>query len=234
MPAPQRFDAVIFDFNGVLFWDNDLHEVAWKRYSAGLRGTPLDNQELIYHVHGRVNRDIFAYILGHDVPTNELDLLAGEKEAIYRELCLAAGNRFNLSPGAECLLDRLAAASVPRAIATSSAWPNVEFYCTHLNLGRWFESERIIFDQGLYPGKPAPDIYLEAAMRLALPPGRCIAVEDSRSGVQAATAAGIGYVVALGPAEAHEDLLLLSGVSQVISNLGEFPDTLIDWGQAWK
>lgn len=214
--------GVIFDFNGVLFWDNPLHEEAWRQYSARLRGRPLDQREMVEQVHGKVNRDIFAYVLGAPPTDEALARLAGEKEAIYRRLCLAAGEAFRLSPGAVELLDSLAAHNVPRAIATSSPWVNLAFYIEHLHLDRWFGPAQLIYDRGHYPGKPAPDIYLAAADALGLPPAACVVVEDSLAGIAAARAAGIGYIIALGPAERHKELAALPGVTDVVVDLGYF------------
>ena len=220
------FTGVIFDFNGVLFWDNALHEAAWREYSQGLRGWALSEREMIDHVHGRVNADIFAYLLGERLPAGRLAVLAEEKETIYRRLCLAAGKMaggFQLSPGAVPLLDFLVAAGIPHAIATSSAWPNVAFYVEHLALGRWFTREEIVYDEGRYPGKPAPDIYLETAERLGLRPAACVVVEDSVAGIAAARAAGIGHIVALGAVGRQGELAALPGIGEVISELGQFP-----------
>jgi HAD superfamily hydrolase (TIGR01509 family) len=214
-----RLAGVIFDFNGVLFWDNPLHEEAWRQYSARLRGRPLDDREMAEQVHGKVNRDIFTYVLGARPTEEALARLVEEKESIYRRLCLAAGEAFRLSPGAAELLDDLAAHDVPRAIATSSPWVNLAFYIEHLDLHRWFEPSHLICDRGLYPGKPAPDIYLAAAAVLGLPPAACLVVEDSLAGIAAARAAGIGHIVALGPAERHAELAALPGVAEVIVDL---------------
>ena len=222
-----RVAGVIFDFNGVLFWDNPLHEEAWRQYSTRLRGQPLDDREMTEQVHGRVNRDIFTYVLGAPPTDEALARLAEDKEIIYRRLCLEAGEAFRLSPGAVELLDFLAAHDVPRAIATSSPWVNLSFYIEHLHLDRWFGPAHLIYDRGHYPGTPAHDIYLEAADALALPPGACVVVEDSLAGIAAARAAGIGRIVALGPAARHDELAALPGVTDVIADLGQFPRRLL-------
>lgn len=222
-----KFKGLIFDFNGVLLWDNDLHEEAWRRYSTHLRGYPLRDDEMHDHVHGRVNADIFAYLLGRYVAGEELLALAEQKECIYRELCLAAGERFQLSPGTIDLFEDLRAQDVPYAIATSSAEPNVRFYIEHLCLDRWFTPDRIIYDLGRYPGKPAPDIYLEAAGRLGLKPGQCVVVEDSLAGIQAAAAAGIGWIVGLGLPARQAALRDMASVREVISALTEFRLSLV-------
>jgi beta-phosphoglucomutase-like phosphatase (HAD superfamily) len=212
--ADRRTWGIIFDFNGVLLWDRAWHEAAWRQF-AGQLGRALTDDDLARRVHGRTNADIFTFLLGHRPPDDELAALSEAKEHIYRGLCLAAGDAFKLSRGASSYLDFLAERNMPRAIATSSGRANVEFYIQHLDLLRWFEREYIIFDEGRYPGKPAPDIYLDAAARLGLPPRNCIVVEDSPSGIAAAHAAGIGTIVALG----DKELRHLEGVSSVVPDI---------------
>ena len=229
--SDRQLDSVIFDFNGVLLWDNALHEEAWRRYSARLRGAAMSDEEMRHYVHGRVNRDIFAYLLGRPLSDDELRPLAEEKEVIYRDLARAAP-AYHLSPGAVELLDYLTAHDTPRAIATSSPAVNVAFYIETLGLGRWFDPAHIIYDRGLYPGKPAPDIYLEAAERLTLPPARCIVVEDSLAGIRSAHDAGMGAIVAIGPPADHAALEVLPGVSAVIADLRAFPRELLQVASA--
>jgi beta-phosphoglucomutase-like phosphatase (HAD superfamily) len=216
------YQGIIFDFNGVLWWDNALQAQAWRRFSARVRGTPLSDEEMAVHVHGRNNPHTLSYLAGRPVEGQELARLIEEKEAIYRRLCLDLGGDFRLSPGAPALLDLLAAQGIPRTIATASGRANVDFFVAHLGLDRWFEVERIVYDDGHLPGKPAPDMYRRAAANLGLAPARCIVVEDSRSGIQAARAAGIGHVIGLGPSCAQPGLRQL-GADVTLSSLAEFP-----------
>jgi len=98
-------------------------------------------------------------------------------------------------------------------------------------LGQWFDAAKIIYDDGMRPGKPAPDMYLAAARSIGVAPGECVVVEDALSGVAAAKAAGIGYIVAIGPPEAHPSLLARDGVAVAITSLAEFPrEQLVDQG----
>jgi HAD superfamily hydrolase (TIGR01509 family) len=222
-PQATALEAVIFDFNGVLWWDGDLQTASWRAFSARLRGEPLSDEEMAVHVHGRTNGHTLAYLLGREVSGSEQVALSEAKETIYREMCLAEGEAFALSPGANDLLDALVKARIPRTIATASAWPNVAFFIEHLSLDRWFDPARIVFDDGRRPGKPAPDPYLAAAEALRLPPRACVVVEDSLSGLASAAAAGIGLVVALGPPGEHGRLAAQPGVGAVIEQLGQFP-----------
>ena len=219
----MKLDAIIFDFNGVLWWDGHLQDQAWKQFSAEKRGMPFSDQEMANHVHGRNNRYTLEYLLGEPVTGVKLDKLSVQKETFYRELCLAEGEDFRLSPGAGDLLDFLVANQIPRTIATASGKSNVDFFVVHLDLENWFELDHIIYDDGRRPGKPAPDFYLQAANNVECKPARCAVVEDSRSGISAAYAAGIRAIFALGPKCAHDDLVQLSGVTKAIENLDQFP-----------
>lgn len=213
--------GVVFDFNGVLWWDGHLQDRAWGEFAEQVRGSRLSPQEMAVHVHGRNNGHTLAYLLERPVDGEEAARLGEQKEIIYRRLCLEEGNAFRLSPGAVELLDWLAAQGMPRAIATASGQANVEFFRKHLDLDRWFGPGHIVYDDGTLRGKPAPDLYLRAAEVLGLPPGRCVVVEDSRSGLEAARAAGVGCLLALGPRSEHEALGRLPGVDRVVASLAE-------------
>jgi beta-phosphoglucomutase-like phosphatase (HAD superfamily) len=76
-------------------------------------------------------------------------------------------------------------------------------------------------------GKPAPDVYLEAARRLGAPPDRCAAVEDSTNGLRSARAAGM-RVVAVPTRTYPPDPAELARADAVISSLAELTDPIID------
>lgn len=213
--------GILFDFNGVLFWDSHLQERAWRELSGEVRGTPFSDEEMLLIVHGRTNAYILEHLLGHPPGNEELRELAERKEATYRRLCLAAGESFQLSPGAIPLLDALKRGGMPITIATSSPRANLDFFIEHLALERWFDPAVIVHDDGTFPGKPAPDVYLRAAARLELEPSACVVVEDAISGIEAARRAGAGKIIALGPVERHGALRALAGVGAVITGLGE-------------
>lgn len=219
----MKFKGLIFDFNGVLWWDNHLQGRAWKQFSTELRGSPLSEEEMAIHVHGRNNQHALEHLTGRSLGEDELQRLTQQKEAIYRGLCLDQGGDFKLSPGAPELLDFLVAHHIPHTIATASGKANLDFFIEHLHLDRWFEIEQIVYDDGTRPGKPAPDIYIQAASNLGLEPARCVVVEDSFSGIQAAHMAGVGYLIALGPAQTHSQLAQLEGVSRVVESLQQVP-----------
>ncbi len=222
-----RFLGLIFDFNGVLWWDGALQEESWNEFAVAVRGEPFSAAEMAAQVHGRNMGHTLEYLTQRSLTAREVEQLAETKEVVYRRLCLAQGAGFCLSPGAVELLDWLVERGIPHTIATASRWPNVSFFIERLGLGDWFEVAQIVFDDGTRPGKPAPDIYVEAARRLGLPPGRCVVVEDSRSGLAAARAAGVGCLVALTTTHAEAELAQLPGVDLLLPDLSALlPGTL--------
>ncbi len=221
------FNGIIFDFNGVLWWDSHLHEYAWKQFSEAVGSRSFSIEEIKVHVFGRTNQHCLQYLLGRPVTGYELEQLTQQKETIYRQLCLKQGTDFKLSSGAIELLDYLVAHDIPCTIATGSEKTNLDFFVEHFLLRNWFDLRHIVYDDGSRSGKPAPDMYLDAANRLELEPAQCIVVEDSDSGIEAAYAAGIGYIVALGPEASHHRLRNLKGVNRVVDSLEKFPMELL-------
>ena len=219
----MRYQGIVFDFNGVLFWDADLQIRSWQGLAKNLRGREMTDDELASHMHGRPNSYVLSYLAGRTIGGQELVDLIQVKESFYRKLCLLNPRRFVLSPGARDLLETLARSNIPRTIATSSEITNLHFFIEHLRLDRWFDVAKIVFDDGVRPGKPAPDFYLAAARNIGVAPSECVVVEDAVSGIAAAYAAGIGYIVAIGAPAAFEKLLACDGVAVAIKSLRDFP-----------
>lgn len=219
----MRYKGIIFDFNGVLLWDGLLQEKAWKINSKKLRGFELNDEEIKYKVHGIKNKSILEYLLNKELGKDEVYKMTIEKEDLYRSLCLELGDNFRLSPGAINLFEYLLEQRIPFTIATASEQTNVDFFIKHLELNKWFDKSRIVFDDGKLNGKPHPDIYEIAASKIGVNPSECIVVEDAVAGIESAQRAGIGYIVAMGGKEKHSELSVIQGVDLVITNFNELP-----------
>lgn len=98
---------------------------------------------------------------------------------------------------------------------------NVSFFDEKLELHRLFDVNKIVCVEQATRGKPFPDVYLRAAEILSLPPASCVVIEDALSGIAAAQAAGIGYIIAIGPTERHDQLRHIEGVGEVIERLDQ-------------
>ena len=193
--ARAAVKGVIFDFNGTMFLDSPLHERAWIDMAKKLRPEPLGIEEFYDNLQGRTNLQIITYLLGHTPPPDELNAIAEEKELLYRTRCSAPDGLHTLAPGVEQFLNQLKPTGIPFTIATGSYLPNVEFYFSHLHLDKWFDFDKVIYDDGTYPGKPAPDISLKAAAKIGVQPADCLVFEDSYAGIRSAVAAGVGRIV---------------------------------------
>ena len=89
---------------------------------------------------------------------------------------------------------------------------------------RWFDPEKIVYDDGTLPGKPNPDIYLKAARTIGLAPSRCVVVEAARR-------AGAGYIVAMDSGATDPAVLArLDGVARVIRSFDDFDRNLLTVG----
>ena len=220
------YSGIIFDFNGVLWWDAPLVEETWQVTAHKVRGRPFTAEETAQIMHGRNNRGTMEYLAGRPLGDEEAAQWIEEKEAYYRELCMRQGENFRLSPGAEDLLDFLRDHRIPRTIATASIIVNVDFFVRQLRLERWFDPGKIVYDDGILASKPAPDFYLRAAENLGLDPSRCVVVEDSLSGLRAARAAGIGRVIGL-TANQPAEALLHAGAHATVESLGQMDRTAL-------
>ena len=218
--------GVIFDFNGTLFWDSQLHIDAWKDYSAKIRAVPFTEEEMLQHMFGRTNADIIEYATGKKPSKELLEKIASEKEAYYRDMCLKRPDEFHLAPCAVEFLDYLKANQIPMTIATMSEWCNVEFYIKEFNLAKWFDLEKIVYSDGSMSGKPAPDIYLRAAKNLGLHPKDCLVVEDALSGIKSAQDAGIGNIIAIASREPIDFYKNLDCLSQIITDFNQIDKSL--------
>lgn len=230
MRKNMKYKAVVFDFNGTLFFDSDKQERSWQVVAEKLRGEPLSGEELMTRIHGRSAESIFEYLLKRKPDDHEVAQLIAVKEDVYRELCLRDGARFRLSPGAVELLDFLVAGRIPHTIATASGIVNLEFFIRSFRLDRWFEVDKIVYDDGSLRGKPFPDMYRKAAARVGVEPEKCIVVEDAVSGIEAAYRAGIGRIVAVDSTFGADVLERQPGVAEVIGDLTQFDRSLLEFG----
>ena len=103
---------------------------------------------------------------------------------------------------------------------------NVDFFVEQFKLDKWFDLEKIVYDNGKIKGKPAPDIYLQAAKNLGLNPKDCIVIEDAISGIQAAHAAGIGRIIAIASMEDTALYKSMPEVSHIIKDFRNFEEIL--------
>lgn len=216
----MKIKGIIFDFNGTLFMDTKLHEIAWQEYSEKLRGTPFNHYELERYMFGRCNDEIIEYAIGRKPTEEEILEYSNEKEECYRKLVLKNTDCIKLVDGAEELLNFITEQNIPRTIATGSEASNTKFFIETFDLKKWFNIEKIIYDDRTRSGKPNPAIYLAALENLGLEAKDVLVFEDSYSGICAANSAGIGRVIAIN--ENPNEFKHADKVFNVIKDFTEF------------
>jgi len=186
------FSGVIFDFNGTLFWDTKLHNRAWDIFLTR-HNLSLSDEDKFRKLHGKNNKDILTGLFDGKLSDNQIQQYITEKEGLYQELCLKSD--MQLAPGAPEFLDFLKERKIPFTIATASGQENVDFYFEHLPLTRWFEYDRIVYNNGKIKGKPDPEIYQLAMAVIGKQSEDIIIFEDAVAGLQAARNAKAGKII---------------------------------------
>ena len=177
--------GIIFDCDGTLADTMPLHWRAWQVITTrhGLR-LPEDR---FYSLGGVPSRDILRILSTEQgVPIDPL-VVAREKEAVYLPL-IAQVEPINTVVG----VAREHYGKIPLAVASGGTRSIIEQVLDHLGIRSLFQA--IVTSEDIVNQKPAPDIFLEAARRLGVPPQFCRAYEDTDLGMRAIRAAGMEAV----------------------------------------
>ena len=184
-------EAVVFDLDGVLVQTEEIWDEVREEF-ARERGGRYD-AEAQRAMMGMSSLEWSAFMhdeLGIPEPPARISAeVVRRMERRYRE-------RLPLIEGAREAVERMAA-RWPLGLASSSNRPLIDAVLELAGLAESFRAT--VSSEEVARGKPAPDVYLEAARRLAVPPERCAAIEDSHSGIRSAGAAGMRVVAVPNP-----------------------------------
>lgn len=237
----EKFDAVIFDMDGVVTDTAGLHGEAWKLMfdgflaihakQTGQKQPPFSpDQDYRVHVDGKPRFDgvrDFLASRGITLPEGGLDAAPGTdsvhalgnwKNQLFHELLDQKGAV--AYPGTVKLLHALHRAGIGRAIISSSK--NAVKILESAGVLDLFEAKVDGLDSlalGI-EGKPAPDIFVQAAQALNAKPPRAVVVEDAISGVQAGRTGGFGLVIGVDRI-GNPEALRSNGADVVVSDLAE-------------
>lgn len=177
--------AVLWDLDGTLVDSADYHWRAWHE-TLSREGTSITYEQFL-DGFGQKNDRILRKWFGADLPMHRIEQLGGDKEAAYRRITEAEG--LSPLPGATAWLAALHEAGWKQAIASSAPRANVDVMLRVSGLDRYFDARVAAEDVTI--GKPDPEVFLTAAVKLGIPPSRCIVVEDASAGIEAARRAGM-------------------------------------------
>jgi HAD superfamily hydrolase (TIGR01509 family) len=179
-------EAVVFDLDGLLvdtevLWDQAREELARQRGGSWHPGAQRDMMGMSSPEWSRYMHDV----IGVPDPPEEISAeVVRRLESLYRE-------RLPLVPGALAAVRRIGA-QWPLAIASSSNRPLIDLFLELTGIGVLFRAT--VSSEEVPRGKPAPDVYREAARRLGVEPTSCAAIEDSENGIRSAVAAGMRVI----------------------------------------
>lgn len=179
--------AIVFDMDGVLIDTEPIWEEVRREYIDEMRGRWLpDTQDRFM---GMSTAEWSRYL--------SEDLLDGRRtpdevaEDVISRMAARYADHLPLMPDAAASVRRLAA-SYTLGLASSSPRRLIDVVLDHMGVTDLFAAT--VSTEEVERGKPAPDGYLEAAARLGLDPGVCVAIEDSSNGLRAAHAAGMTVI----------------------------------------
>jgi len=204
--------AFIFDMDGVIIDSEPLHfevDMETMRYL----GTEITKEELERFV-GMTNPEMWAVL------REERSLPQTVEEIIEYQLAakIKALRERSYAPidGIAELLDGLKRRGIPVGIASSSPRSFIEEVVAKFGIAPHFAC--VVSGEEVDRGKPAPDVYLEAARQLGADPRQCVVLEDSRNGIAAAKAAGMTCIGYVNENSGNQDL---SAADRVVRSISE-------------
>jgi HAD superfamily hydrolase (TIGR01509 family) len=184
-------EAVVFDLDGVIVDSEQVWDDVREEYVRETGGTYTASATR--DMMGMSSVEWSRYMADElGVPGSSQEINA----EIVRRMLVRYGDAPPLIDGAVEAV-RMAASRWPLAIASSSNPELIEVVLRAAGLRELFSVT--VSSQEVARGKPAPDVYLEAAKRLAVEPAHCVAVEDSHNGIRSAKAAGMRVVAVPNP-----------------------------------
>ena len=191
------YKALIFDLDGTLVDSMPAHFKAWCAALEDQGQAGVFPEDVFYAMGGRPTRDIVEIINGEQGLSLDADRVAASKKRHYLKRFLS---EVELMPSVATIIKEHRG-KVPMAVATGSSREVAEKTLQMLEISDWFDE--VVSSNEVENGKPAPDVFLEAASRLAVDPQDCVVFEDARSGIIAAREAGMEVVVV--PTHLHLD-----------------------------
>jgi HAD superfamily hydrolase (TIGR01509 family) len=211
--------AVVFDLDGVIVQSEEVWDEVREAYVRE-RGGRYD-AEVQRALMGMSSSEWSRYL--HDA-AGVPDEPRAINEEVVRRMLAAYREHLPLIDGAVEAVQRLAT-RYPLGLASSSNRELIDAVLLVAGLAQYFRAT--VSSEEVAHGKPAPDVYLEAARRLGVDASRCAAIEDSHGGIRSAKAAGM-HVIAIPNPSYPPDEESLAQADITIGSLAELTPELVD------
>jgi beta-phosphoglucomutase len=179
--------AILWDLDGTIVDTGDLHFVAWRATLAaqGMNYSRADFEEDF----GRSNPEILASLFPQSTHEQHRQI-AHHKESAFRA---AMAGKIKLFAGVQEWLAEFHTAGIPQVVCSSGPTANIASTVVELGIADYFLA--LVSGVHVPRGKPAPDLFQRGAAVANAAPETCLVIEDSRHGIEAAAAAGMGCIV---------------------------------------
>jgi beta-phosphoglucomutase len=216
----RSLSACLFDLDGVIVDTAKYHFIAWRQIARelGFVFTEKDNERL-KGVSRTRSLEILLEIGGLALPTGEKVRIAEKKNALYLSYVMQM-TPAEILPGADTFLVECRGAGYKIALATASR--NAAVIIDLLKIASLFDV--VVDGNKVTHTKPDPEVFLNCAKELGLPPDSCVVFEDAEAGIEAACAAGM-LAVGIG------DPVILGRADLVVPGLSEL--SLVQLRAAW-
>lgn len=239
--SSDRFDAVLFDLDGVLTATAKVHAACWKRLfdefleeRAAATGEALKPFDIVEdykrYVDGKLRYEGVRSFLGSrgiDLPEGTPEEppgngticgLGNRKDAMVQDMLEAEG--VEVYEGSVRLVEQLRSRGIRTAVVSASK--NCKVVLEAARISHLFDQvvDGEVAERLRLPGKPQPDTFLVAAERLGVVPERAVVVEDAISGVQAGRAGGFGLLIGV-DRKGDPESLRQGGADIVVRDLSE-------------
>jgi beta-phosphoglucomutase len=181
--SPDSNLGVLWDLDGVLVDSGEAHYQAWVETCA--RYAFSFGRESFQKTFGMNNAGIIATLAQREVSPELVGEISEYKEDVFRRAIHRQARPF---PGVKLWLERFQEASIPQAVASSAPLANIDVIVDELSIRSCFAA---LVSGADMPGKPNPAVFLEAARQIGISPERCLVIEDSVAGVEAACRGGM-------------------------------------------
>ena len=214
----MRFEAIIFDFDGVLIESEFEGNVALAQILTSM-GHPTTAREAVQHYTGLSGQDFLATVeerIGRPLPQEFHDKTRDHRQRAFQQGIDAVVGAVEFV--------RSLPRELPKAVASSSSSRWVRTHLERLHLNDAFEPHIYSGAEHVERGKPAPDLYLHAAQELGVDIARSVIIEDSKVGATGAVASGAGVIgLAAGRHcfDGHDEMLRSAGVTEIAHSFDE-------------
>jgi alpha,alpha-trehalase len=239
--SASRYDAWLFDLDGVVTDTARVHGAAWKKTfdeylekvaeRDGVPFVPFEiNPDYFEYVDGKPRYDgVDSFLRGRSIelpwgtpddPPDEETVcgIGNEKNLLFNEILEKRGA--DIFDSTVSLIRELRRRGLKLAVVTSSKNCTTILKVAELSDLFDVQIDGVVAETEGIPGKPNPDMYLEAAKRLGVAIDHCVVIEDAVSGIQAGRAGNSGLVIGIARHDTP-DVLLANGADFVVGDMAE-------------